>query len=38
VSTLSYPFVGMPGVVACEVDVLPAERGDMLEQGRIDGP
>ena len=35
---LGIPFVGMPDIVASQVDVLPAERRDMLEQGRIELP
>ena len=38
VATLSYPFIGVPGVVASEIDVLPTERRDMLEQVWIELP
>jgi hypothetical protein len=30
-ATLGYPFIGVPGVIASEIDVLPAERGGVLE-------
>ncbi len=30
-------FIGVPGVIAGEIDVLPAERRDMLEQGGVEG-
>jgi len=36
--TLGYPFIGVPGVIAGEIDVLPAKRRDVLEQGRIELP
>ena len=37
-ATSDYPFIGVPGVIAGEIDVLPAERGDMLKQGWLKLP
>ena len=35
-ATFGYPFIGVPAVVASEIDVLPAKRGDVLEKARIE--
>jgi hypothetical protein len=35
-ATLGYSLIGVPGVVASEIDVLPAKRRDVLEQGGIE--
>jgi len=32
------PFIGAPRIIAGEIDVLPAERRDMLQQGGVEGP
>jgi len=37
-ATLGNPFIGVPGVIAGEIEVFPAKRGDMLEQGGIELP
>ncbi len=37
-ATLGYPLIGVPGVIAGEVDVLPAKWRDVLEQGGIELP
>jgi hypothetical protein len=34
----SYPLIGVPGVIANEIDVLPAKRRDVLEQDGIELP
>ena len=36
VATLSHPFVRMPGVIPGKVDVLPSERRNIPEQGRVE--
>jgi len=35
-ASLTHPFVRVPGVIAGEVDLLPAERRDMPEQGAVE--
>jgi hypothetical protein len=32
------PFIGAPSVIAGEIDVLPAKRRDMLQQGGVESP
>jgi hypothetical protein len=36
-ATLGHPFISVPGVIAGQVHVLPAERGDILKQSGIEG-
>ena len=36
-ATHGHPFICVPGVIAGEIDALPAERRDMLKQRRIKG-
>jgi hypothetical protein len=35
---LGDPFVALPAIVAREVDVIPAERGDGRDEGVVDWP
>ena len=37
-AAFGHPLIGVPGVIAREIDVLPAKRRDMLEQCGIDLP
>lgn len=37
-ASLGYPLIGVPGVIAREIDVLPAKRRDVLEEGGIELP
>jgi hypothetical protein len=34
-AAFGYPLIGVPGVIASEIDVFPAKRRDVLEQGGI---
>jgi hypothetical protein len=36
-AAFGHSLIGVPEIVARQADVLPAERRDVLEQGRIDG-
>ena len=37
-ATLGYSLIGAPDGIADEIDVLPAKREDVLEQGGIELP
>jgi hypothetical protein len=34
-AAFGYPLIGVPGVIASEIDVFPPKRRDVLEQGGI---
>jgi hypothetical protein len=36
-ATLGHPLICVPGVIARQIDVLPAKRGDMLKQSWVEG-
>jgi hypothetical protein len=37
-AAFGHPLIGVPGVIAREIDVLPAKRRGVLEQGGIELP